>query len=362
MRTNLKATGIQLDVAANLHKWRAFLAIAELGSLTRASLYLDSNQSLLSRQLNALERECGARLFNRTGRGVELSDLGQRILPQVRLLLSSAEQLQVEIHGEAREPAGSVTLGSLPSIGHPLLGRLFPRMRSRFPAVHLKFLEGSSGQVEEWLADARIDIAILYRYGPSLPDHEQPLATVDSYLIGAHGDRLTARAEVAFAMLNELPFILPSAPNGLRTSLDSLARHERLTLAPVIEADSLPMMLSTVAQQRLYTVLPLHAVWPEVQERRLQAARIVDPALQRTIAMVLSKSKGPTRAVAVVAAEIVEIVNEMASSGILRPGSPRQADAGGDGMPRQADAAGNGTPGVTQTIPLRRNVSMRDPS
>ena len=72
-----KATDFQLDITADLQKWRAFLAIAELGSLTRAALFLDSNQSLLSRQLNALERECEARLFNRTGRGVELSDVGR---------------------------------------------------------------------------------------------------------------------------------------------------------------------------------------------------------------------------------------------------------------------------------------------
>ena len=76
-----KATQIQLDITSDLQKWRAFLAIAELGSLTRAGLYLDSNQSLLSRQLNALERECAVRLFNRTGRGVELSEVGQRIFP-----------------------------------------------------------------------------------------------------------------------------------------------------------------------------------------------------------------------------------------------------------------------------------------
>ena len=64
-----KATDYNIEIAADLHKWRAFVAIGELGSLTRAALFLDSNQSLLSRQLNALERECGARLFNRTGRG-----------------------------------------------------------------------------------------------------------------------------------------------------------------------------------------------------------------------------------------------------------------------------------------------------
>ena len=85
-----KASDFKIDIAADLHKWRAFVAIGELGTLTRAALFLDSNQSLLSRQLNALERECGARLFNRTGRGVELSDVGARLFPMVKVLLADA--------------------------------------------------------------------------------------------------------------------------------------------------------------------------------------------------------------------------------------------------------------------------------
>jgi len=314
-----KATKLQLDLTSDLQKWRAFLAIAELGSLTRAALFLDSNQSLLSRHLNALERECNARLFNRTGRGVALSDVGQRIFPHVKALLADAEQLELEIRGEAREPMGRVTIGSLPSITNPIVGRLFKQLRARHPGVQLKILEGSSGQVEEWLADERVDIAILYRYGNSLPQQEQALATVDSYLIGAAGDRLTAAAEVPFSALHELPFILPGAPNGLRTALDGIARQERITLAPAIEADSLPLMRSTVAEARLYTVLPIHAVWAEVQDGRLQAAKIVSPGVQRIVAMALARTKGPAKAVSTVAAEIVDIVNDNARSGMWRP-------------------------------------------
>jgi len=317
-----KASDFKIDIAADLHKWRAFVAIGELGSLTRAALFLDSNQSLLSRQLNALERECGARLFNRTGRGVELSEVGQRLFPQVKALLSCAEQLENEIRGEAREPTGRVTLGLLPSIALPLVGRLFTEIRRRYPAVSLKVLEGSSGQVEEWLADARVDIAVLYRYGPSLPEMEQSLAVVDSYLIGAAGDKPTAAAEVGFSALHELPFILPSVPNGLRTALDAIARQQRITLAPVIEADSLPLQKSLAATERLYTVLPLHAVWNEVADGRLQAAKIVDPPFQRTVAMATSKSKGPARAVTAVASQIVEIVDDMARAGMWRPSAP----------------------------------------
>lgn len=317
-----KASDFKIDIAADLHKWRAFVAIGELGSLTRAALYLDSNQSLLSRQLNALERECGARLFNRTGRGVELSETGTRIFPQVKALLADAERLENDIRGEARDPGGRVTLGLLPSIALPLVGRLFTGTRSRYPAVALKVLEGSSGQVEEWLADARVDIAILYRYGPTLPEMEQSLAVVDSYLIGAPGEPLSAVPEVAFDSLNELPFILPSSPNGLRTALDAIARHRHITLSPVIEADSLPLQKSLVATERLYTVLPLHAVWSEVADQRLQAAKIVDPPFQRTISMAMSKSKGPARAVSAVASLIVEIVEDMARAGMWRPSAP----------------------------------------
>jgi DNA-binding transcriptional LysR family regulator len=316
-----KPTTIRLDIAADLNKWRTFLAIAELGSLTRAAIFLDSNQSLLSRQLNAMERDCGARLFNRTGRGVALSEVGERIFPHVKMLLEDAEQLENEVRGEAREPAGQVTVGSLPSIANPLVGRLFTRIRAAHPAVRLRILEGSSGQVEEWLADARIDIAILYRYGASLPEHEESLATVDSYLIGAAGDKLTAGETVEFAALDELPFILPGAPNGLRNALDATARAQRITLAPVIEADSLPLMKSLVANERLYTVLPLHAVWQEVADGRLQAAPIVNPTLQRTVSMATARSKGPGRAVAAVARDIVDMVGAMAKDGMWHAGT-----------------------------------------
>ena len=313
-----RATDFELDIASDLQKWRSFVAIGELGSLTRAALFLDTNQSVLSRLVNALERECGTRLFNRTGRGVELSEAGTRLFPQVKELLERAQLLEQNIRADLREPVGTVTIGSLPSIGTILIGRLFSAVRAQLPGVSLKVLEGSSGQVEEWLSDSRVDIAILYRYNPTLPEGEEALATIDSYLIGCQDDRLTSAEQVPFASLDGLPFILPGVPNGLRTALDAGARLARITLAPVIEADSLPLQKQLTAQERLYTVLPLHAVWQELQDGRLQAARIVDPAFQRTVAMSFAKAKGPSRAVTAVATHLVRIVGEMAKLGMWR--------------------------------------------
>jgi DNA-binding transcriptional LysR family regulator len=104
----------------------------------------------------------------------------------------------------------------------------------------------------------------------------------------------------------------------LRTALDAIARQQRINLAPVIEADSLPLQKQLTAQEGLYTVLPLRAVWQEVQQGRLQAARIVDPPFQRTGAMAFAKAKGPSRAVTAVAGHLVRIVGEMAAEGMWR--------------------------------------------
>ena len=178
-------------------------------------------------------------------------------------------------------------------LGDEPLDRRRGRSPAELPGVNLRVLEGSSGQVEEWLTDSRVDIAILYRYTATLPEGEEALATVDSYLIGHRGDRVTANGQVSFASLDGLPFILPGAPNGLRTALDAGARQARITLAPVIEADSLPLQKQLTAQEHLYTVLPLHAVWQEVQAGTLQAARIVEPPFQRTVALAFAKASRP---------------------------------------------------------------------
>ena len=156
----LRATNYELDITVDLQKWRSFVAIAELGSLTRAAIFLNSNQSFLSRLINSLERECGARLFIRTGRGVELSEVGSKLFNQVKDLLEQAQSLEQHIRADLKEPSGSVTIGTLPSIGTFLMRKLFSEVKQKHSSVKLKVLEGSSGQVEELLNYSRVDIAI----------------------------------------------------------------------------------------------------------------------------------------------------------------------------------------------------------
>ena len=311
MQPESAATDFQISLSSDLNRWRFFVVIAQLGSLTRAATFLDSNQSLLSRQLNALERECGVRLFNRTGRGVALTETGRLIFDRVVALLKDAEQLDQRLQDYVKAPIGKVTFACFTSIGSTLAARLYDDLRKDAPGVSLSYMEGNVGQIEAWLADGRADIGIVYRYGDTLPEHEFELATVDSYLVGSTADRWTSRAEVQFSELANLSFVLPGTPNELRSTLESLARDMGFSILVSMETNSLPLMKLMVAQKGLHTTLPIHSVLDDVAGGRLQVSRIVNPPVKRLMSMAISKSKGPSRAVSLVSTRLFDLARTL---------------------------------------------------
>ena len=117
-----------MDYAA----WRLFVDAAELGSLSKVAVAYGTSQPHISRQIGELEQECGGRLFQRTGRGVLLTELGQRIAPKVRAWLASTEQLANDVRSSAGTPIGKVRIGSLPSTAHPLVSTLYKQLQERY--------------------------------------------------------------------------------------------------------------------------------------------------------------------------------------------------------------------------------------
>ncbi len=144
--------------------WRLFIEAADLGSLSKVALAHDTSQPQISRRISDLEQVCGGRLLHRNGRGVALTEFGQRIAPKVRSWLNSTEQLQNEILEVAGKPMGRVRIGVMPSAAHPLVTQLYEKMRKDYPLVQLSVREGQGAQLETWLEDGSLDFAVLYRH------------------------------------------------------------------------------------------------------------------------------------------------------------------------------------------------------
>src|ERR1700745_1886661 len=223
-----------MDYAA----WKLFLDAAEFGSLSKVAMADGTSQPHISRQISELELECGGRLFERTGRGVVLTELGQRITPKVRAWMASTDQLANDVRTSAGTPIGKVRIGSLPSTAHPLVSTLYKRLKERYPLIQLAVREGQGSQLENWLEDGSVDLAILYRTSPSPMNGDTSLVETSTYLVSAASDPLTARPTVRFAALHNLPLVLFCRPNSWRNQLEQISAERKGSLNVALEADS----------------------------------------------------------------------------------------------------------------------------
>jgi DNA-binding transcriptional LysR family regulator len=284
----------------DLQKLETFVSVAELGSLSKASLVLTMQPSLVSRHLSAFERECGGRLFNRTGRGMTLTDLGQRVLPRVQAMLVEYRSLIAEVQTQQGVLAGEVRVGLVPSIAHTASPRLFEEARRHYPKVQLQIIEGMSAQLDVSRMAGQLDITVVFRSGNAELHSEDCLGEVDAYLVGPADSPLTATGEVAFSRLAQVPLVLAPRPNALRSDVEDAAKANDVVLDVVLETNSISIQRAVAARGLAHTIMAGHAA-AERLELGLRAARIVSPGISRTIALGIAAHRPPSDAVRQVA-------------------------------------------------------------
>jgi LysR family nitrogen assimilation transcriptional regulator len=291
--------------------WKLFIDAAELGSLSKVALAYGTSQPHISHRISELEQECGGRLFERTGRGVVLTEFGQRIAPKVRAWLASTDELANDVRTSAGTPIGKVRIGSLPSTAHPLVSTLYKRLKERYPLIQLLVREGQGAQLETWLDDGSVDLAILYRTSPSPANADTYLVETSTYLVGAAGDPLTSRKTVPFSALHNLPLVLFCRPSSWRNHLEQIGAARNVSLNIVLEADSLVLQTRIASEGGVYALLGPYAIAAASKDCRLQSSKLVDPVVTRHIALAMSRHGTLTLA----CRTVMQVVREIAKSG-----------------------------------------------
>jgi LysR family nitrogen assimilation transcriptional regulator len=182
--------------------------------------------------------------------------------------------IREEVAAAALNPGGEVSLGLPPSIRVLLAPRIVERFCNAHPAVTLRLIEETSGEVRDLVALGQLDLAITNALEPIAALAVQPLATEPMLVVGPASAGLDPTSTVSFADLAGLPLILTRAPNSLRrlveTGLGRLGLKPRIRL----EANGLPLMTDLVELGVGYTVLPSCGAMPAVLGGRLSAAKL----------------------------------------------------------------------------------------
>ncbi|MEV6254479.1 LysR substrate-binding domain-containing protein [Nocardia sp. NPDC051929] len=156
-----------------LQQMRYVIAVAETNSFTRAAERCLVVQSALSHQIARLERELGARLFERTSRRVRLTPAGAAFLPAARQCLDAAERAAAEVAAAVGEVRGRLAVGLIPTVAAVDIPEALRDFRRRHPHVRISLRVGASEELVEKVEQGAIDVAFL-----GLPTTARPRGVV----------------------------------------------------------------------------------------------------------------------------------------------------------------------------------------
>ncbi|MFE0098831.1 LysR family transcriptional regulator [Streptomyces sp. NPDC059009] len=144
-----------------LQQLRYVIAVAETGGFTRAAERCLVVQSALSHQIGKLEKELGARLFERTSRKVRLTAAGEAFLPAARQALEAAERARSEVAAATGEIRGRLAVGAIATGTAVDVPRLMRAYHDRYPQVTMRLQHGMSEALVRDVRDGGLDLGLL---------------------------------------------------------------------------------------------------------------------------------------------------------------------------------------------------------
>ena len=185
---------------------RYFAAIVDSGGFGRAAEALHVAQPSLSRQIQKLESQLGASLFDRGPRGATLTPAGEAFLPEARTLLSAAQQAAATVQGIANP--GRITVGY---VGSLIVTPAVRRLRQTYPDAVVEARHVDWDGVHTALLDRRVDAVVARMPFPTDRLRVMVLYTEPRVLVVASSHRLAGRASVTLDDFADEP--IPTFPD-----------------------------------------------------------------------------------------------------------------------------------------------------
>ncbi|MBT9597199.1 MAG: LysR family transcriptional regulator [Vitreoscilla sp.] len=279
----------------NLKQLEYFVSVAELGSFSKAAVVLDIAQPALSRQVRALEIDLRETLLLRNGRGVTLTQAGQRLFEHSVAILQQVALAREDMGATRDEPVGRITIGLPPTIGRQITLPLIDGFKRQMPKARLAIVEGLSTHIAEWITSGRVDLGLLYN--PEAPPglEIKPLLEERLYLVQASGGegRKTTQA-LPLAQLGRYPLVVPERAHVIRRLIDTQATLVGLKLNIAWEVSSIAAIIDLVCAGYGHAVLTASAVAASGRADELSVRPLIEPPLASVLCLATSSHKRST--------------------------------------------------------------------
>lgn len=301
-----------------LRQLRYFLAIVDHGSLSKAAGQLFIAQSALSQQISKLEEELGCTLLQRSSKGVRVTESGLAFYEHAQTILQQViNSRSVISRHQTDSPSGTVSLGLPQSVSSVLALPLLLAAKRELPRVVLQMNDDLTDNVLDQLRQGKFNLALLYDYGQLSEFARKNVIREKMHLVWESSDpRRPPGAQIRLGDIQSLPLVLPGSQYGVRKHVDRAAAQSGFMLDNVVsEINSLNIMKSAIMAEFGAGIFPLSAVTVELAKGRMVAQEIIDPHLERTIALCASRSVLMTSANRAVSKLVVKVIRQLCVTG-----------------------------------------------
>ncbi|SJZ47548.1 DNA-binding transcriptional regulator, LysR family [Enhydrobacter aerosaccus] len=274
-----------------LEQLRVFVAVAERQHMTRAAEALHMAQSAVSAAIAALESRHRARLFNRIGRGIELTEAGTLFLDEARAVLARAEAAELVLSELGGLRRGTLTIHASKTIASYWLPRHLVAFRRAYPAIDIKLSVGNTAQVAAAVQQGIAQIGFIEGAIDDTAIVATPVARDQLVVVVGLQHPWVKSGPRDFAQLVETEWVLREAGSGTRSEFEAALAAAGVAASDLKVALELPSneaicaaveaglgataISASVAAAGLETGL-LHRVDINLPERAFQAIQHVD--------------------------------------------------------------------------------------
>lgn len=273
----------------NLDHLATFRLVVSRGSFSGAAEVLGLSQPAVSLQVRQLEQLLQARLVERTGRGIKITQAGEALLAHSEEIDRAVSAAIHSVAAQAEAVSGSVTIGSGATACIHLLPPVLQQLRQHFPLLSVRVRTGNTLEIVRAVEENRIDIGLVTLPAAGKNLHISTL--VEDAFVGIISDDARALIQdMNTEKLQALPLILFESGSSTRTLIDGWFQAQGATPQPVMQLGSIEAIKRMVQTGFGYSIVPRMSVEEESDRPGLRLFPLMPP-LNRTLGTVMRQDK-----------------------------------------------------------------------
>lgn len=264
-------TGFSTDALARtttLRQLQILVAVARHGGYTRAAEALHLTQPTVSMQVKKLSEAIGLRLFEQTGKKLQLTAAGRKTLAASQDILNRLELLGGEISSLTGEMKGELRIAVVTTAKY-FMPHLLGVFVQRYPEVQPRLFVTNREKVLERLRENQDDLLIMGKVPEELAVEATPFLDNDLVVIAPPGHHLAKKRAIPLKQLLKERFLLREPGSGTRLAMDKLFLDKGLELTPYMELGSIEAIKQAVMAGLGISVMSQHNLRLELDGHKM---------------------------------------------------------------------------------------------